>query len=267
MASVPNFYADFTLPGETSSQHYLTPLNSLENYGSLAFNPHDAVSSNPTSFDDLYGSFQADLSPAPATLLPERFGISDMAVPEFNNNIGACGYYVDNFNNTTQYYHNIAGEECNAFSPEFKPFFSPASSGDLYWGCEGGKQIPATEETNTKIGRYSVEERKDRILRYLKKKNQRNFNKTIKYVCRKTLADRRVRIRGRFARNKEPCEQQSPSMNHNNTEKEGEIYSGDDYQVQMEHDDIWLQEAMPDITYFPSESYGVGDGHERTWSF
>lgn len=41
---------------------------------------------------------------------------------------------------------------------------------------EGGVQA----ETNTKVGRYSVEERKDRIMRYLKKKNQRNFNKTIK---------------------------------------------------------------------------------------
>lgn len=40
--------------------------------------------------------------------------------------------------------------------------------------------MPLMEEANAKIGRYSVEERKDRILRYLKKKNQRNFNKTIK---------------------------------------------------------------------------------------
>ena len=43
---------------------------------------------------------------------------------------------------------------------------------------EGGIQA----EQNTKVGRYSVEERKERIMRYLKKKNQRNFNKTIK-VC------------------------------------------------------------------------------------
>jgi hypothetical protein len=33
-----------------------------------------------------------------------------------------------------------------------------------------------------KVGRYTVEERKDRILRYLKKRNQRNFNKTIKVI-------------------------------------------------------------------------------------
>ncbi|XP_010552403.1 PREDICTED: uncharacterized protein LOC104822755 isoform X2 [Tarenaya hassleriana] len=263
MASVPQFYGDFTFTSETPSQH-LPSLNGLEAYGSLAFNPHDVVSSNTTSFDNLYGYFQADVSPTPETFFPERLGIPDMA-PEFNNNIGAFGSYVCDFNNTL-YCHQINGEECYSLSPELKPFSSPAPSLDQYWGAAGGRQIPATEETNTKIGRYSVEERKDRILRYLKKKNQRNFNKTIKYVCRKTLADRRVRIRGRFARNNEICEQLSPSKN--NTEKEEEIYSGDDYIAQMEHDDSWLQEAMSDMIYFPSESFLVaGDSHERTWNF
>ncbi|XP_059444716.1 zinc finger protein CONSTANS-LIKE 2 [Corylus avellana] len=60
------------------------------------------------------------------------------------------------------------------------------------------------EETNFKVGRYSAEERKERISKYRAKRNQRNFNKTIKYACRKTLADNRPRIRGRFARNDEP---------------------------------------------------------------
>lgn len=59
------------------------------------------------------------------------------------------------------------------------------------------------EETNFKVGRYSAEERKERISKYKAKRNQRNFNKTIKYACRKTLADNRPRIRGRFARNDE----------------------------------------------------------------
>ncbi|KAK0588073.1 hypothetical protein LWI29_033867 [Acer saccharum] len=62
------------------------------------------------------------------------------------------------------------------------------------------------EETNFKVGRYSAEERKERILKYRAKRNQRNFNKTIKYACRKTLADNRPRIRGRFARNDESGE-------------------------------------------------------------
>jgi hypothetical protein len=43
--------------------------------------------------------------------------------------------------------------------------------------------ITAKESTDmAKVGRYTVEERKDRISRYLKKRNQRNFNKTIKVI-------------------------------------------------------------------------------------
>ncbi|KAL6349501.1 hypothetical protein AAG906_034158 [Vitis piasezkii] len=54
-----------------------------------------------------------------------------------------------------------------------------------------------------RVGRYSAEERKERIDKYRAKRTQRNFNKTIKYACRKTLADSRPRVRGRFARNDE----------------------------------------------------------------
>ncbi|XP_059639239.1 zinc finger protein CO3 [Cornus florida] len=62
------------------------------------------------------------------------------------------------------------------------------------------------EEANYKVGRYSAEERKERIHKYRAKRTQRNFNKTIKYACRKTLADNRPRVRGRFARNDEMVE-------------------------------------------------------------
>ncbi|KAM7280915.1 hypothetical protein ACFE04_008049 [Oxalis oulophora] len=58
-------------------------------------------------------------------------------------------------------------------------------------------------ESMTKACPYSPEEKKERIERYRSKKNHRNFNKKIKYECRKTLADSRPRIRGRFARNEE----------------------------------------------------------------
>ncbi|KAF3448594.1 hypothetical protein FNV43_RR09307 [Rhamnella rubrinervis] len=62
------------------------------------------------------------------------------------------------------------------------------------------------EEANFKVGRYSAEERKERISKYRAKRTLRNFNKTIKYACRKTLADNRPRVRGRFARNDETGE-------------------------------------------------------------
>ncbi|GMH12778.1 hypothetical protein Nepgr_014619 [Nepenthes gracilis] len=50
---------------------------------------------------------------------------------------------------------------------------------------------------------YSPEEKREKIERYRSKRTQRNFNKKIQYACRKTLADTRPRIKGRFARNDE----------------------------------------------------------------
>ncbi|KAM0044782.1 putative transcription factor C2C2-CO-like family [Helianthus debilis subsp. tardiflorus] len=70
-------------------------------------------------------------------------------------------------------------------------------------------ESPISSESNSiiesmnKACRYSPDEKKERIERYRSKKTQRNFTKKIKYVCRKTLADSRPRIRGRFARNEE----------------------------------------------------------------
>ncbi|CAH1446874.1 unnamed protein product [Lactuca virosa] len=70
-------------------------------------------------------------------------------------------------------------------------------------------ESPLSSESNSiiesmnKACRYSPDEKKERIERYRNKKTQRNFTKKIKYVCRKTLADSRPRIRGRFARNDE----------------------------------------------------------------
>ncbi|XP_052170696.1 uncharacterized protein LOC127786942 [Diospyros lotus] len=80
------------------------------------------------------------------------------------------------------------------------------------------------EEANSKVGRYSAEERKERIHRYRAKRNQRNFNKTIKYACRKTLADNRPRIRGRFARNDET----------------GEIPKAAPFQRYEDEDELWI---------------------------
>eukprot|EP00245_Coleochaete_scutata_P011589 TRINITY_DN431_c0_g2_i1.p1 TRINITY_DN431_c0_g2~~TRINITY_DN431_c0_g2_i1.p1 ORF type:complete len:517 (-),score=86.53 TRINITY_DN431_c0_g2_i1:1057-2376(-) len=66
-----------------------------------------------------------------------------------------------------------------------------------------GLERPGFDDGSFKIGRYTMEERKSRIHRYREKRNERNFNKKIKYACRKTLADSRPRVRGRFARNDE----------------------------------------------------------------
>ncbi|PKU67443.1 Zinc finger protein CONSTANS-LIKE 5 [Dendrobium catenatum] len=69
--------------------------------------------------------------------------------------------------------------------------------------------------SGVKVERYSSKDRRERIERYRSKRNQRNFHKKItklgvKYACRKTLADSRPRVRGRFARNDE-AEQETDS--------------------------------------------------------
>ncbi|KAL3498883.1 hypothetical protein ACH5RR_041615 [Cinchona calisaya] len=89
------------------------------------------------------------------------------------------------------------------------------------------------EEPNFKVGRYSAEERKERIHRYRAKRTQRNFNKTIKYACRKTLADNRPRIRGRFARNDEAVEIPKASMLFNRCEDEDDLWI-DGFQLEDE---------------------------------
>ncbi|KAG6757306.1 hypothetical protein POTOM_037614 [Populus tomentosa] len=62
-------------------------------------------------------------------------------------------------------------------------------------------QISSLADSTFKVGKLSVEQRKEKIRRYMKKRNERNFSKKIKYACRKTLADNRPRVRGRFAKN------------------------------------------------------------------
>ncbi|KAL1204824.1 Zinc finger protein CONSTANS-LIKE 3 [Cardamine amara subsp. amara] len=249
-SSLPHFYADFTtFSGETSSQFH----------GSSSCPDVDSALSS--YLDDCYGSYNTS-SNQESIFVPQLFGISDVSMPEYNSYYQKMG-----INNATHYFHG-GDQEYYGFSPEIKPLFRPAT-GEQSWHGNGEGGIQA--EPNTKVGRYSVEERKDRIMRYLKKKNQRNFNKTIKYVCRKTLADRRVRVRGRFARNNDSCEQQSPlsKNNNNHSEKDEDMFSGsDDYLIQMENDDGWLHEAMSNLISFPCELDAPGDAHHpNSWSF
>ncbi|XP_042521225.1 uncharacterized protein LOC122094692 [Macadamia integrifolia] len=105
-----------------------------------------------------------------------------------------------------------------------------------------------TEETSFKVGRYSPEERKLRIHRYRSKRTQRNFNKTIKYACRKTLADSRPRVRGRFARNEDSGE--IPKLSGLNREEEDE-------------DDLWVDGFQEEDEDAMMRAAIVGGGEGR----
>jgi hypothetical protein len=56
---------------------------------------------------------------------------------------------------------------------------------------------------NGRIGIYTPAERYAIIAKYMRKRNRRVWNKKIRYNCRKSLADRRLRIKGRFVKRSE----------------------------------------------------------------
>lgn len=117
-----------------------------------------------------------------------------------------------------------AGQIRRVFSTGDSQMEALQTSQRLCCSATAGGESPLMEEANFKVGRYSAEERKERIHRYRAKRTQRNFNKTIKYACRKTLAETRPRIRGRFARNDEA----------------GDIPKSAGFHASAEEDDLWV---------------------------
>lgn len=77
-----------------------------------------------------------------------------------------------------------------------------ASAPDAFLGTLGGSvTTPRTGvQAERKIGSYSPEARKLRIQKFHEKRKNRTWKKSIKYDCRKKLADDRPRIKGRFVR-------------------------------------------------------------------
>ncbi|XP_027167001.1 uncharacterized protein LOC113767027 [Coffea eugenioides] len=88
--------------------------------------------------------------------------------------------------------------ELQAISNESQQFVNGAGNSTPL-----ASEISNLDDPTFKVGKLTVEERREKIHRYMKKRNERNFSKKIKYACRKTLADSRPRVRGRFAKNDE----------------------------------------------------------------
>ncbi|KAK4266209.1 hypothetical protein QN277_027164 [Acacia crassicarpa] len=93
-------------------------------------------------------------------------------------------------------------------------------------------EISNLEDNSYKVRKLSVEQRKEKIVRYLKKRQERNFSKKIKYACRKTLADSRPRVRGRFAKNDDFGDTHRPASSNHEEDDE------DDIVVKEEDDDM-----------------------------
>jgi hypothetical protein len=53
-------------------------------------------------------------------------------------------------------------------------------------------------DENRKVGAFTIRERREKIRKYLEKRKNRIWKKKISYDCRKRVADKRLRIKGRF---------------------------------------------------------------------
>ncbi|XP_022959241.1 uncharacterized protein LOC111460284 isoform X2 [Cucurbita moschata] len=135
------------------------------------------------------------------------------------------------------------GDNCGLYSQDYmQGTFNPA---DLQVLSDENLQLAAgamnctslasdlssLKDSTFKVGKLSVEERKQKIHRYMKKRNERNFSKKIKYACRKTLADSRPRVRGRFAKNDELTENHRAACSiHEEEEEEVKLLSKPTFQ-------------------------------------
>ncbi|KAK7313957.1 hypothetical protein VNO77_39164 [Canavalia gladiata] len=250
MAFIPQFYSNYTFPIDLTPQ-FPTPGVAAFSANNTSVLDNTIMWGQDNSFTPVYDngalddhivSHHQDWDTMSSAWMPTTF--SEEFKLDFYG--GIAGF--QNFSGGYQ-------SQIDEFEEDIKPPSYPNTATEN-WGLQGN-QMPPGEEPNIKVERYSEEERKERILRYLKKRNQRNFNKTIKYACRKTLADRRVRVRGRFARNNELSEEDMARKKHENNNNHKEDFYGDDsiqFQLQNDDDDDWMQEAMASLVYLSHSS-------------
>ena len=91
---------------------------------------------------------------------------------------------------------------------------------------------------NGRIGIYTPAERAAIIARFNRKRTRRVWNKKIRYNCRKSLADRRLRVKGRFVKRSEQ-EQLRKLL----AEKEAEEKASAEEEEEDEEED----DEMPDV--------------------
>jgi hypothetical protein len=72
----------------------------------------------------------------------------------------------------------------------------PAGEGEAQTASPPSK--PTFVYSRAKIGTLSQEERRQKVQKFLEKRKRRNFKKKISYMCRKKVADQRIRVKGRF---------------------------------------------------------------------
>lgn len=89
---------------------------------------------------------------------------------------------------------------------------------------------------NGRIGIYTPAERAAIIHKFNAKRARRVWNKKIRYNCRKNLADRRMRVKGRFVKRSESEAATIPSGSSPPPEEEGKTENCEELKVMMHND-------------------------------
>ncbi|KAI7742667.1 hypothetical protein M8C21_011200 [Ambrosia artemisiifolia] len=183
------------------------------------------------------GGYDSPSYSTPSMMIQRTGSSHSIASPQFHHN----GLFNQPISSPTEL---LDFEGCN--TTVRRVFSAEDLQGTNMVQCHSHRsESPISSESNSiiesmnKACRYSPDEKKERIERYRNKKSQRNFTKKIKYVCRKTLADSRPRIRGRFARNDEI----EKAMEHQCTSDHGDVQEGFD----EEYDGFWMTNIMDSI--------------------
>ncbi|KAL9661055.1 hypothetical protein QQ045_025874 [Rhodiola kirilowii] len=235
---------NFSPSGPFSVPPYLASAAQEDQFGISPIQPQTAPSDpsffNTNPFSSAAPCTLLDISLAPYLLdnlsptLPEGFSGSNLFIESKIPQSQILGYRED-----SNSYFCTDSMQMGFYSAEIQPLCSESARQLMMSGARNPNlsmtsEITSMEEPSYKVGKISVEQRKEKIHRYLKKKTERNFGKKIKYACRKTLADSRPRVRGRFAKNDEYGQEQSSRANYNHHEDDEDFDEDDDTLVNTE---------------------------------
>lgn len=112
---------------------------------------------------------------------------------------------------------------------------------------------------NGRIGIYTPSERAAIISRFNSKRARRVWNKKIRYSCRKNLADRRLRIKGRFVKRENSNSTTTPSTTNTVSSAHNNNISEEAEEEEEEEDD----EEMLDTSKVTSESGHLKDDSDE----
>ena len=112
-------------------------------------------------------------------------------------------YSMSEIPSTTSSTYNIAIGGLNGTELPLQPLDGEEDSDDDVEVPAMMSRFSAIYNKHGRIGIYTKDERTEILTRFLKKRTSRCWRKKIRYGCRKNLADRRMRVKGRFVKREE----------------------------------------------------------------